>query len=200
MAGVKPLKRAGYSALRLTSTRGLPSIPALHEADVSAQQSSPQAHTRVPCADADAFRTRRSLGAATQGAQKTLGVNPGPAARETFFRSDRLRKRREFEECYASGVRMSGRHLQLFLLSRKAAGPARFGVSVSRRLGGAVTRNRLRRRLREIFRRNREVFGSGPFDCVVNLRASAVGAAFYELEQDCLSAVRRAVEKIRKPR
>ncbi|MGH9317285.1 MAG: ribonuclease P protein component [Thermoanaerobaculia bacterium] len=127
-------------------------------------------------------------------------MNPGPAARETFFRGDRLRKRREFEECYASGVRVSGRHLQLFLLSRQAAGPARFGLSVSRRLGGAVTRNRLRRRLREIFRRNREVFGSAPFDCVVNLRASAVGVAFSELEQDCLSAVRRAVEKIRKPR
>jgi len=127
-------------------------------------------------------------------------VNPGPAARETFSRGDRLRKRREFEECYASGVRVSGRHLQLFLLSRQAAGPPRLGISVSRRVGGAVTRNRLRRRLREIFRRNREAFGSARLDYVVNLRASAVEAPFSELQLDCLAAVRRAVEKIRKPR
>ena len=127
-------------------------------------------------------------------------MNPGPAARETFSRGDRLRKRREFEECYASGVRVSGRHLQLFLLSRSAQGRPRLGISVSRRLGGAVTRNRLRRRVREIFRRNREALGSAPLDCVVNLRASAAGAPFYELERDCIWAMRQAVEKVRKPR
>jgi ribonuclease P protein component len=95
---------------------------------------------------------------------------------------------------------VSGRHLQLFLLSRQAAGSPRFGISVPRRLGGAVTRNRLRRRLREIFRRNREAFGSASLHCVVNLRASAVGASFSELQEDCLSAVRRAVLKIGRAR
>lgn len=125
-------------------------------------------------------------------------MNPGPAGREVFSRRDRLRKRREFEECYASGVRVSGRHLQLFLLSRPVAGPVRLGVSVPRRLGGAVVRNRIRRRLREIFRRNRQVFGSAPLDCLVSPRVSAAEAAFSELERDCLLAMRRAVEKLQK--
>jgi ribonuclease P protein component len=127
-------------------------------------------------------------------------VNSGPVRRrETFSRDDRLRKRREFEECYASGVRVSGRHLLLFLLPRTApkerspARPAtvapsqarpRLGISVPRRVGKAVDRNRVRRRLREIFRRSRELFGERGGDVVVNARPSASEATFTELAQE----------------
>ncbi|MEP6470750.1 MAG: ribonuclease P protein component [Acidobacteriota bacterium] len=116
-------------------------------------------------------------------------MNSGPVRRrETFSRDDRLRKRREFEECYASGVRVSGRHLLLFLLQRTAPADApprpRLGISVSRRVGGAVTRNRVRRRLREIFRRSRELFGSRGADVVLNARPSASEATFEELSQE----------------
>jgi len=119
-------------------------------------------------------------------------VNSGPVRRrETFSRDDRLRKRREFEECYASGVRVSGRHLLLFLLQRTAPANAassplrpRLGISVPRRVGGAVTRNRVRRRLREIFRVSRELFGTRAGDVVVNARPSASEATFEELAQE----------------
>jgi ribonuclease P protein component len=138
-------------------------------------------------------------------------VNSGPVRRrETFSRDDRLRKRREFEECYASGVRVSGRHLLLFLLQRTAPADAppppprpRLGISVSRRVGGAVTRNRVRRRLREIFRRSRELFGSRAADVVLNARPSASEATFEELSQEYRSLLvksfGRAAEGRRSP-
>jgi len=128
-------------------------------------------------------------------------VNSGPVRRrETFSRDDRLRKRREFEECYASGVRVSGRHLLLFLLQRTApsnaaSSPARprLGISVPRRVGGAVTRNRVRRRLREIFRRSRELFGTRAGDVVVNARPSASDATFEELGEEYRSLLAKSL-------
>jgi len=131
-------------------------------------------------------------------------VNSGPVRRrETFSRDDRLRKRREFEECYASGVRVSGRHLLLFLLQRTAPADAppppyrpRLGISVSKRVGGSVTRNRVRRRLREIFRRSRELFGSRAADVVLNARPSASEATFEELSQEYRSLLVRSLTRV----
>lgn len=179
----------------MTSPRAKPSIPALYEADVSAEQPPAQAHARFPGADAHAFGTRRSFGAPTQRAQKTFRVNSGPAVRERFSRDDRLRKRREFEECYSSGVRVSGRYLQVFLLPKPQAPCSRLGVSVPKRVGHAATRNRVKRRIREIFRRSRPVLPPDPVHLVVNVRPSAGEAPFRELSEDYLSAVRRAASR-----
>jgi ribonuclease P protein component len=124
-------------------------------------------------------------------------VNSGPAVSAGFSRDDRLRKRREFEECYASGVRASGRHLQLFLLGGESR--PRLGVSVSRRVGNAVARNRVRRRLREIFRRSRALLGSAPARVVVNARPTAAAASFSELSEDYRSALSRALSRLPRP-
>jgi ribonuclease P protein component len=122
-------------------------------------------------------------------------VNSGPAARETFSRDDRLRKRREFEECYASGVRISGRFLQVFL--RASSDRPRLGISVPKRTGNAAVRNRLRRRVRELFRREREIFGKprAGVDLVVHVRPPAAGASFADLSAEYRQSVRRALER-----
>jgi ribonuclease P protein component len=126
-------------------------------------------------------------------------VNSGPAVSETFSKDDRLRKRREFEECYSSGVRVSGRHIQIFLLADPpgALSRPRLGISVPRRVGTAVTRNRVRRRLREIFRRTRSSLSIGAARLVVNARPSSAGAAFSALLEDYRSTVTRAVSIVR---
>ena len=124
-------------------------------------------------------------------------MNSGPVVPETFSRDDRLRKRREFEECYASGVRVSGKHIQVFLLA-DLGDPARtrLGISVPRRVGVAVQRNRVRRRIREIFRRTRSLFGDNRMRVVVNARPSAASASFQELSEDYAAGVTRALSRL----
>lgn len=99
-------------------------------------------------------------------------------------------------------MRVSGRHLLLFLLQRTAPADApplpvrpRLGISVSKRVGGSVTRNRVRRRLREIFRRSRELFGSRAADVVLNARPSASEATFEELSQEYRSLLTRSLTR-----
>lgn len=123
-------------------------------------------------------------------------MNSGRAVRETFSRDDRLRKRSEFEECYSSGVRVSGRHFLLFLLRPPVSGRPRIGISVSRRVGDAVTRNRVKRRLREIFRKQKP---AEAVDVVVNARPSAATASFSELELEYGELVRRALSRRGRP-
>ena len=127
-------------------------------------------------------------------------MNSGPAVSEGFSRDDRLRQRREFEECYASGVRGSGRHVQVFLMPASVR-PARLrlGISVPWRVGAAVARNRVRRRLREIFRRSRMLFLPDSASLVVNARPSAAAVSFRELSEDFEAAVRRASARLTRP-
>jgi ribonuclease P protein component len=56
----------------------------------------------------------------------------------------------------------------------------RFAISTSRRLGGAVERNRVRRRLREILRRHADAAGQG-WDILIVARPAIIGASFDEL-------------------
>jgi ribonuclease P protein component len=126
-------------------------------------------------------------------------VNSGRVVGEGFSRDDRLRKRREFEECYASGVRVSGRFLQLFVNWKGAQGSARLGISIPRRAGKAVVRNRLRRRIREIFRRNRALFGGAGLDLVIQCRPQAASASFPQLLEDYSGSVARARTRRARP-
>lgn len=67
----------------------------------------------------------------------------------------------------------------------------RVGVTVSKKLGHAVVRNRTRRRLREIYRLNEEKFRPG-WDIVVVARSRAVEAPFEKLTMSYLSLARKA--------
>ena len=126
-------------------------------------------------------------------------MNSGRVVGEGFSRDDRLRKRREFEECYASGVRVSGRFLQLFVNWKGAQGSARLGISIPRRAGKAVIRNRLRRRIREIFRRNRALLGTAGLDLVIQCRPQAANASFPQLLEDYSDSLRRVRPRRARP-
>ena len=62
-----------------------------------------------------------------------------------------LRKRAEFLLVQNTGKRAKGRHLVVLALATER-GESRLGITVSKRVGNAVVRNRVRRRLRELFR------------------------------------------------
>ena len=107
-----------------------------------------------------------------------------------FGRSSRLRRSSEFKLVRESGKSWTGTYLVLKALNR-GAGLARLGVITSRRLGNAVVRNRVRRRMREIFRLNQHQIREG-YWIVTIARASSAFAAYQELERDWLRLAKRA--------
>lgn len=80
---------------------------------------------------------------------------------------------------YRRGKSAAGRHLVVYAFDRGEGGPARLGLSVGKRVGGAVERNRVKRVLREEFARVQENLASG-VDYVVIARP---GVAEYIEEQ-----------------
>jgi ribonuclease P protein component len=73
--------------------------------------------------------------------------------RKRFPKSRRLRARREFLAVQASGVRVHTPHFLLVVARGPSAeAPARLGVTVTRKVGDAVRRNRVKRVVREAFR------------------------------------------------
>ena len=80
----------------------------------------------------------------------------------------------------------------LVLYARKnRTGINRVGITVSKKLGKAVVRNRVRRRLREVYRLNEERFAPG-WDIVVVARSRAVEAPFDKLTKSYLSLAKKA--------
>ncbi len=69
-----------------------------------------------------------------------------------FRWSQRLKTRAEFDRVFRRGTRLEGRLFAL-IVAANGSGQDRLGLAISRRVGGAVARNRARRLLRESFRR-----------------------------------------------
>lgn len=77
---------------------------------------------------------------------------------------------------------------------------ARFGFTVTRKVGNAVVRNRIRRRLREALRLADALSSDPRTDYVVVAQSEVLGAAFARLRQDLETAVRRGNDPARNPR
>ncbi len=71
-------------------------------------------------------------------------------------RANRLSRSRDFDAVYRQGRSVSSRYLVLYWFPQDEPGPARFGFSVPRAVGGAVERNRIKRQLREVWQERLE--------------------------------------------
>ena len=117
----------------------------------------------------------------------------GPGKRARFTSSMRLLRHSDFERVYKKGRRHFAAHMTVFYLLREQGEGLRIGFTVGRVLGGAVERNRMKRRLRESVRlRWPEV--RLPVDVVVNPKKSVLKLEFAELEIE----IARAFEVIQK--
>jgi ribonuclease P protein component len=117
----------------------------------------------------------------------------GSGRRASFPRSARLLRHADFERVYKQGRRHFAAHMTVFYLARAEGDGLRVGFTVGRVLGGAVVRNRMKRRLREAVRRHRPL-ESAAVDVVINPKKSLLTVDFAEL----LSEVSRAFEVVSK--
>ncbi len=109
--------------------------------------------------------------------------SPAGGNRERFPRSVRLLRHADFERVYKQGRRHFAAHMTVFYLRRAEGEGLRVGFTVGRGLGGAVERNRMKRRLREAVRRRREAT-SAPADVVINPKKSLLTAEFTTVLQE----------------
>lgn len=97
-------------------------------------------------------------------------------------------RRGEFDAVYRAGKRRSSSHFTLFFRANQLA-CSRFGFSIKKALGGAVLRNRIRRRVREIVRGHRQEIPAG-WDIVIHPKSSVARAEFASLTADLLRLLR----------
>lgn len=103
----------------------------------------------------------------------------------------RLSRSADFDRVFRSGRSHAGRELVLYVFPRGEDGPARLGLSVSRKVGGAVERNRVKRLLREAFALESARLPTGT-DAVVVARNDARVLA----ERQGLAGIRAALSEL----
>jgi ribonuclease P protein component len=128
------------------------------------------------------------------GLAPNAGANlPGPEKRNRFTASMRLLRHADFERVYKQGRRHFAAHVTVFYRLREQGEGLRVGFTVGKVLGGAVDRNRMKRRLRESVRLRWPGIRV-PVDVVINPKKSVLKVEFAELENE----IGRAFEVIGK--
>lgn len=102
----------------------------------------------------------------------------------------RVQKNERFQEVRRNGRSYSNKTLVLCVLENQQS-YSRFGFSVSKRIGNAVVRNRIKRRLREAMRLRMDQIESG-WDIVFIARNSIRFADYHEIDKACARLLRRA--------
>lgn len=168
-------------------------VSARVEAHVPAVQVEAQPDPRLPEAEQHPRRQGRAPSSPVQGPQAAGRVRGQEVGlREAFPREVRLLKRRDFLEVQERGKKVAAGPL-VGLVAPSPDGKSRLGLTVSSKVGTAVVRNAVRRRLRELFRKRRDRWPGG-MHLVVVARPSAREASFATLE-GAADALLSALEK-----
>lgn len=106
----------------------------------------------------------------------------------TFDKSVRLRKRIEFTALAARGRKL---YLPDFIILTAASelSWSRIGITVSRKVGNSVYRNRVKRLIREFFRNNRDLFLSADYNIIA--RSGAVNLGYADVCQELANGLNR---------
>jgi ribonuclease P protein component len=109
----------------------------------------------------------------------------------SFRPHERIRRRAEFKQVYEQGTRVHSRYSTVFLMPNDRR-VGRLGIAATRKLGGAVQRNRAKRLIREVFRRNKIADG---FDVVVIPKRELLDASLIALEADYRSLLEKRLRQ-----
>jgi ribonuclease P protein component len=116
--------------------------------------------------------------------------------RQSFGKDERILKRKEFMAVYDQGKRLSSENF-IVLLSPNPSGIRRLGLTVSKKIGMAVRRNRIKRLLREFFRLHKDRLPPGQ-DMVIIARKDASSRTYDEVRrelEDLLKSCGRELQK-----
>ncbi|HBQ28657.1 hypothetical protein DK28_0213545 [Peptococcaceae bacterium SCADC1_2_3] len=105
-----------------------------------------------------------------------------------------LKKRKNFRQVYKYGFFVSNRLLVLYFLKNKENKKGHFGFVVSKKVGKAVVRNRLRRLLKEVCRLNEAIFPKD-YNIVILARKGAAKESYHSLKMCLLKLSKNAQEK-----
>jgi ribonuclease P protein component len=113
----------------------------------------------------------------------------GRAQGQEFPREARLVRRGDFDTVYRAGKRLSSAHFTAFVRSNELP-RSRFGFSIKKALGGAVVRNRIRRRLREMVRCHRQEIPAG-WDIVIHPKGTVAKAPFATIAEELVRLLKK---------
>lgn len=97
-----------------------------------------------------------------------------------FTYANRMHKKSEYDYAYENGKVLRNSRLVIYYVRKNIDAPTRLGITVSRRHGKAVVRNRLKRIVRESFRELLPELAPG-YDIVIHCRGSCTSASFGEV-------------------
>nr|WP_237691053.1 ribonuclease P protein component [Paenibacillus caui] len=103
----------------------------------------------------------------------------------------RLRNRADFGRVYRNGKSFANRQLVVYWSPRPEVEQFRLGVSVSKKVGNAVVRNRMRRLIKEIVRLNKDKLNEH-VDIIFIVRKGALEMSYGDLQKSVLHALRKA--------
>lgn len=153
-----------------------------HEENVSAEQQKTQKNARFPSPHEDQRRPGSHQEQKAQGSKaRFCRMN------ERLTPLERIRRKSDFARLYRDGGRIRGRYFHL-VFRRNELGHSRLAVVASRKVGSAVVRNRVKRRLRELFRRNKELLRE-PTDLIVIARPESGDAPWAEFREGYFSSL-----------
>jgi ribonuclease P protein component len=132
-------------------------LAVIDEKDLPTAQSPAHSNPRVPCPDGHPRRTQRLAPTPPQGQETSHHFDSAKATRlvpfdRSFSAAARFHHRHEFLRLQREGTRFQTTHFVLYAAITRDAPCSRLGITVSRRVGNAVVRNRVKRRTRECFR------------------------------------------------
>lgn len=105
-------------------------------------------------------------------------------------RESRITSGEDYQKLYRNGKSVANRDLVIFFLKRKDEG-LRIGISVSKRIGSAVVRNRTKRLIREAFRQNKDAIKKG-YDIVFVARQPIREKSFHDVEKTFIDVLSKA--------
>ena len=101
---------------------------------------------------------------------------------QSFRKHERVRKRKDYSRIYKNGARLYSENF-LVLIHPNEEGTRRLGITVGKRIGNSVKRNRIKRLLREFFRLHKDSLPAGA-DIVITVRKDVSARSLQEITRE----------------